>query len=183
MNEKERKTISKFLSYVLRHRPDEIGVELDVNGWIDVERLLAAAGANGRPLSHAQLDEVVATNDKQRFAFSDDGQQIRASQGHSVDVDLGYEPAAPPEILFHGTVPAFLPGIKAEGLMRGKRTHVHLSATEETAITVGKRRGKPVVLTVAAQDMHQDGFTFFLTPNQVWLTVTVPSKFITGWPE
>lgn len=169
---------SKFLSYVLRHRPDAIGIELDEAGWVDVEQLLEACRRNGRPISRAKLDEVVATNNKKRFAFSHDGLRIRASQGHSLSVDLGLEAVAPPELLYHGTVERFLRSIRAEGLRRGTRHHVHLSPDVETATRVGERRGRPVVLVIEATRMHGDGFAFFLSQNNVWLTDAVPPEYL-----
>lgn len=161
---------SKFLSYVLRHRPDSIGITLDENGWVDVEVLLAAAQRHGKRLSRQLLERVVAENDKKRFAFSEDGRRIRASQGHSVSVDLALEPIEPPEFLYHGTVEPFLESIREKGLVRGSRHHVHLSPDEATARKVGSRRGKPVILVVQAGRMHEAGHQFFRSANGVWLT-------------
>lgn len=169
---------SKFLSYVLRHRPDSIGITLDPEGWVEVDTLLEACATNGRAISRAQLEEVVATNNKKRFAFNEDGTRIRASQGHSVDVDLAYEPATPPEILYHGTVDRFLDSIREQGLIRGSRHHVHLSHEIGTAQNVGSRRGRPVVLRVRAGDMHRKGIPFFCSANGVWLTEHVPPEHI-----
>lgn len=169
---------SKFLSYVLRHRPDSIGITLDENGWVDVDLLLAAAERHGKSLSRTSLEQIVATNDKKRFAFSNDGRRIRANQGHSVSVDLDLEPTVPPEFLYHGTVERFLDSIRAEGLVRGNRHHVHLSPDEATARKVGSRRGKPVILVVEAARMHAAGHEFFRSANNVWLTDTVPVKFL-----
>ena len=132
--------------------------------------------------TRAELDEIVATSDKQRFAFSDDGRRIRASQGHSVEVDLGYHPAEPPDVLFHGTVEKFLPSIREQGLLKGTRHHVHLSPDEETAHKVGQRRGKPVILKVNASEMYTAKFAFFVTPNAVWLTEHVPPQYIEVLP-
>lgn len=178
MNADSAKRISKFLSFVLRHRPDTIGLTLDEAGWVDVDELIRRAADSGRGISRDQLDAVVRTNDKQRFAFSEDGLRIRASQGHSVDVALGYAPEAPPERLYHGTVARFLDAIRREGLQKCARTHVHLSGRPETAIDVGGRRGKPVVLIVQAAAMAADGHLFYLTPNRVWLTEEVPPRYI-----
>lgn len=169
---------SKFLSYVLRHKPEEIGAVLDPNGWIAVDELLSKAAQNGRSISREQLERVVANNDKKRFAFSEDGTQIRASQGHSVDVELGYSSAIPPDILYHGTADRFLDSIKKIGLQKQSRQHVHLSATIETASAVGKRHGRLVVLTIRAAEMHRDGFAFYLSANNVWLTDAVPCKYV-----
>jgi len=170
--------ISKFMSYVLRHRPDEIGIELDPQGWVAIETLLAAAATHGRAITRAQLDDVVATNDKSRFAISDDGLRIRASQGHSIDVDLAYEAAEPPELLFHGTATRFLDSIREKGLVKGARHHVHLSADETTARSVGSRHGKPIVLTVRAGEMARGGALFYVSANGVWLTDAVPHEFL-----
>lgn len=178
MDSKQHTKNSKFLSYVLRHHPDEIGVELDEAGWVEVDVLLAAIAAYRHPISRAELDEIVATSDKQRFALSDDGLRIRASQGHSVAIDLGYQPSEPPEFLFHGTVEKFVASIREHGLLKGSRHHVHLSPDEETARKVGSRRGKPVILTVQSAAMQAAGHAFFVTPNQVWLTAHVPPEFL-----
>lgn len=178
MNADNVKRLSNFLSLVLRHQPDEIGIALDEAGWTPVDELLAALSRHGKSVSRADLEFVVANNDKKRFALSDDGQSIRASQGHSVDVELGYVPADPPETLFHGTVEKFLEPISRMGLVKGNRHHVHLSATRDTAITVGGRRGKPIVLVVRSQAMQSAGHPFFLSANGVWLTDHVPPEFI-----
>jgi putative RNA 2'-phosphotransferase len=171
-------TISKFLSLVLRHKPQTIGITLDPEGWVPVEDLLAAAARHGRSITREQLDEVVATNDKKRFAFSPDSGLIRANQGHSVEVDLGLVPLEPPELLYHGTVERFLDSIREKGLVRGNRHHVHLSADRETAARVGQRRGQPVVLVVEAGRMQRDGHQFFRSDNGVWLTEAVPAIFL-----
>lgn len=180
MDEKSRTAASKFLSFVLRHEPGAVGITLDSGGWVEVNVLLDACAEHARPLSRAELDEVVATSPKQRFALSDDGQRIRANQGHSTAVDLGYEPAEPPDVLFHGTVRRLLPSIRDKGLLRMERHHVHLSPDEATARAVGGRRGKPVVLRIDARAMRVAGHAFFCTPNGVWLTDTVPSSFLAG---
>lgn len=169
---------SKFLSLVLRHEPEKIGLTLDEAGWVPVADLLAALARHRHPLTEAELGEVVATSDKKRFAFSEDGTRIRASQGHSVEVDLGYEPATPPAILHHGTVDRFIESIREKGLIKGQRHHVHLSADVATATIVGQRRGKPVLLTINAEGMHAAGCAFFRSANGVWLTEHVPSRFI-----
>ncbi len=169
---------SKFLSLVLRHHPEAIGVTLDAEGWIDVDRLLAACSRHGKAISREQLDEVVRTNDKRRFSFSADGLRIRANQGHSVAVDLGLVSVEPPDLLYHGTVARFLPSIRQEGLVRGTRHHVHLSPDAETADRVGRRRGSPVVLVVEAGRMSGDGYPFFRSENNVWLTEAVPPGYL-----
>jgi putative RNA 2'-phosphotransferase len=170
--------ISKFLSLVLRHKPDEIGITLDEAGWVDVDTLLEAMGRHGTKVSREELEHVVATNSKKRFALSDDGRRIRASQGHSVAVDLGLEPQVPPETLFHGTADRFLEGIRRTGLEKRERQHVHLSATAETATSVGQRHGRPVVLRIRAGEMHRAGMKFYLSANGVWLTEAVPAGYI-----
>lgn len=172
------KSKSKFLSYVLRHAPESIGLTLDENGWTGVDELLAKAGAAGRRLDRAMLEEIVATSDKKRFTLSDDGSRIRAAQGHSVEVALGLEPVTPPETLYHGTATRFLDAIRAEGLKPGSRQQVHLSADAATATAVGSRHGKPAVLRVAAGVMHQEGHAFFQADNGVWLTDHVPPRFL-----
>ena len=170
---------SKFLSLVLRHKPEAIGLSLDTQGWVDIETFLRAAQHHGHPLTRELLDEVVFTSDKQRFAYSPDGKKIRANQGHSVAVDLGLEPIMPPVVLYHGTVSKFLDSIRERGLEKRGRQHVHLSATIETAKRVGARRGKPVVLAVDAKKMHGDGHHFYRSANGVWLTEAVPWTYIT----
>jgi putative RNA 2'-phosphotransferase len=169
---------SKLLSLILRHRPREFGVVLDAEGWTAVDALLAALAARGVVLSRPDLQTLVQTSDKQRFALSPDGARIRANQGHSVPVALGHAPAEPPEILFHGTVDRFLPAIRSEGLVRGRRHHVHLSASRPQASAVGARRGAPVILQVLARRMHADGHVFLLSPNGVWLTERVPPGYL-----
>ena len=169
---------SKFLSLVLRHRPDVIGITLDAGGWVPVEDLLAACAQHGRAISREQLNVVVRTNDKQRFAFSADGSRIRANQGHSLPIDLGLVSVEPPELLYHGTVPRFLESIRQEGLTKGNRHHVHLSPDVETATKVGQRRGRPVVLVIEAGRMFRDGHKFYQSENGVWLTDAVPPGYI-----
>lgn len=169
---------SKFLSLILRHKPETIGLALDENGWVEVSALLQAAQQRQRPITRAELDEVVFTNDKQRFAYSPDGLKIRANQGHSVTVDLELQPIPPPQFLFHGTVARFLDAIRADGLNKMKRQHVHLSATKEIAMTVAARRGRPVLLQIAAGTMQDDGYRFYQSRNGVWLTEHVPWTYI-----
>jgi putative RNA 2'-phosphotransferase len=169
---------SKFLALVLRHDPGKIGVELDRAGWVSVDVLLEAARAHGRRLSRDQLDRVVAHNDKKRFEFDETGTRIRASQGHSVPVDLGYAPSEPPEVLYHGTATRFLDPIFRDGLVAGKRHHVHLSADAATAVKVGSRHGKVAVLLVAAGRMRADGHEFYRSTNGVWLTERVPVGYL-----
>jgi putative RNA 2'-phosphotransferase len=170
--------ISKFLSFVLRHEPQAIGITLDAEGWVAVDELLAATARHGQMITPQQIEEVAATNDKQRFSFSLDGRLIRANQGHSIEVDLKLAPIEPPELLYHGTVERFLDSIREKGLVRGKRHHVHMSADRETAARVGQRRGRPVVLMIESGRMQRDGHRFFRSENGVWLTETVPVNFI-----
>ena len=172
------KKISKRLSYWLRHAPEAGGIELDEAGWVDVNVLLEAFARSSTPLERSRLERIVAESDKQRFAFSADGVRIRANQGHSVSVDLGYEPAEPPAELFHGTVGKALPSIREKGLLPQSRHHVHLSADRATAKNVGSRRGRPVVLTVNAAAMVKAGHVFFRSANGVWLTDVVPAEFL-----
>lgn len=169
---------SKFLSYVLRHQPDAIGLKLDGEGWADVSELIELANSDGHNLTLELVREVVATNNKKRFAFSDDGARIRASQGHSVAIELGLTPTTPPDVLYHGTATRFLDSIKEKGLISGSRRHVHLSAELATAIDVGRRHGKPTVLTVRSGEMHGSGKEFFLSDNGVWLTKFVPIQYL-----
>ena len=176
--DKRQTQISKFLSYVLRHRPDEIGITLDAQGWVAIDVLLAAAAAHGRRITPEDLDFVVENNNKNRFAFSEDGTRIRASQGHSTEVDLGYRPSTPPAVLYHGTAVGNLACIRAEGLHKGQRHHVHLSIDTATAAQVGGRHGRPAVLVVQAGEMHAAGYEFFLSANGVWLVEHVPVAFI-----
>jgi putative RNA 2'-phosphotransferase len=144
-----------------------------------VDDLLAAAGKHGFPITYDELIECVETNDKRRYSFDDTGDLIRANQGHSVEVDLQLEEREPPEVLYHGTVERFLPSILAEGLLKGKRHHVHLSQDIETATKVGARRGKPVVLKIEAGKLHREGHSFYRSTNGVWLTDAVPPDFLT----
>lgn len=170
--------VSRFLSYVLRHRPESIGLRLDAEGWGSIAELLERAGVAGTPLSRDVLLRVVRENDKQRFRISEDGERIRANQGHSVAVDLGLAPEVPPETLFHGTAARNRESILRDGLVRGGRQHVHLSLDEATARGVGQRHGPAIVLTVRAGEMHRARFEFFLSANGVWLTEHVPATFI-----
>jgi putative RNA 2'-phosphotransferase len=170
--------ISKFLSLVLRHQPEKIGLRLSDSGWASVEELIDASRRHGVEFTREALQNVIANNDKKRFSLSEDGLRIRANQGHSVEVDLGYAPNIPPEILYHGTAERFLASIKQQGLVKGKRHHVHLSADADVAAPVGQRHGKPVVLRIEAARMHRDGFVFYLSANEVWLTECVPAQYL-----
>jgi putative RNA 2'-phosphotransferase len=174
---------SKLLSFVLRHRPDNIGLQLDPHGWTEVETLLAQLRAHGHAVDRTLLEQVVLDNDKQRFAFSPDGLRIRASQGHSVAVDLALEPRDPPPVLYHGTASRFLKSILAQGLRAGARHHVHLSLDLQTATRVGMRHGFPVVLRVDAAHMRSDGATFYESDNGVWLTEAVAPRYLSVTPQ
>jgi putative RNA 2'-phosphotransferase len=170
---------SKFLSYVLRHQPEAIGITLNSEGWIEISKLIVAAANYGKQLDRDLIQTVVATNDKKRFAISEDGLHIRAVQGHSTDsVNIRYAEKVPPEFLYHGTATRFLNAIRKEGLRPGSRQHVHLSQDEHTAISVGQRHGKPVVLKIQALLMYEKGFKFFQAENGVWLTNVVPTAHI-----
>lgn len=183
MEERNLIRASKRLSRHLRHAPGDIGITLGPGGWVEVETLLAALRRHGLTLTRSQLDEVVAGNDKRRFAFDDSGLRIRASQGHSVDVDLALPTAVPPDVLYHGTVGRFLDAILREGLRPMKRHAVHLSANAGTARAVGARRGVPVLLTVDARGMAAAGHEFQVSANGVWLTAAVPPGFLHRLPS
>lgn len=174
----QHKKHSKFLSYILRHHPEELDLEMSRAGWVSVDKLLAGLEERDSNWSETLLERIVRENDKQRFEFDDTGHLIRARQGHTVEVDLGYDPTAPPELLYHGTIPRFLDAILTEGLEAGDRHHVHLSQDVQTAMQVGKRRGTPVILVVEAQEMWDCGHEFYCTPNDVWLVEHVPPEFL-----
>ncbi|MEV7519044.1 RNA 2'-phosphotransferase [Streptomyces sp. NPDC091371] len=176
MDERRTVKVSKYVSKHLRHQPERIGLVLDPHGWVEIDDLLSAASAHGFPFTRAELDHVVATNDKRRFAV--DGTRIRASQGHTVPVDLDLPEAEPPAYLYHGTVAASLDAIRAEGLRPMARHHVHLSPDRETATRVGARRGRPVVLSVDAAAMRAAGHVFRISANGVWLVDSVPPRFL-----
>lgn len=178
MTEKEIIRTSRFLSLILRHEPERVGLKLDNAGWVAVSELLQAINQHGFPLTPDQLEQVVATNDKKRFSFSEDGLRIRASQGHSVEVDLRYDSQVPPEFLYHGTPERFIESIRATGLNKGRRHHVHLSPDPATATKVGQRRGRPIVLKIRAGEMHRAGHVFCPSANNVWLVDCVPPHFI-----
>jgi len=174
----DNETLSKYLSYILRHKPDEIGLQLDSQGWADIAELLAKSSAHGRPIALDALVDVVENSSKKRLVLSNDRARIRALQGHSITVELGLQPVPPPELLYHGTPLKYLSAILASGLERQARHHVHLSGTVESAWLVGRRRGKAAVLEIRAAEMHRDGFAFLRTENDVWLTDAVPTKYL-----
>jgi putative RNA 2'-phosphotransferase len=177
--------VSKFMSKVLRHAPESVGLTLDEAGWVEVDRFLEASAAHGVRFTRQELEEVVANNDKQRFALDEDEGRwwIRANQGHTVEVELGLPEATPPARLFHGTHPNALRVILAEGLKRMQRHHVHLSKDVQTAIKVGARRGRPVLLSVDAAQMSQDGVKFYVSANGVWLVDEVPARYLSVLPD
>ena len=178
-NEKELADTSKFLSFVLRHKPEAIGIVLDREGWADIDKLILCAQKAGKRLTRALLDTVVATSDKKRFSYSSDGRCIRAVQGHSTSqVAISFAEKTPPQFLYHGTASRFLDEIKKQGLIAGERHYVHLSADEATARKVGARHGSPVILTVKAQEMAKRGLPFWQAENGVWLTSTVAVEFL-----
>lgn len=168
---------SKFLSLILRHKPETIGITLDSAGWVAVKELLTALNKYGRGMKLNELKELVATGDKRRFAFSEDGKKIRASQGHSINVNLGYEEREPPDYLYHGTVSKFLDSIYKNGIQKMKRHHVHLSEDVDTATNVGNRRGNAKILLVNTKDMFADGYKFYVSANGVWLTDHILPKY------
>lgn len=177
--EQEITQLSKFLSYVLRHKPESIGIALDPEGWASIDAIIAGAAKSGRVIAREMVARAVETNDKKRFALSSDGECIRAVQGHSTtEVAIRFEEKVPPAHLYHGTATRFLPSIREQGLVAGNRHHVHLSADVQVAVSVGIRHGKPVVLTVDATAMHSKGYKFHLSENGVWLTAFVPPAFL-----
>lgn len=178
ISDKEKIRLSKFLSLLLRHKPGEIGLELDSNGWADVESLLHKCREAGVPLTLDILEDIVATNPKKRFAFNEQQTKIRASQGHSIAVELGLQPVEPPVILYHGTAEKNVASILQNGLVKQLRQHVHLSSTIDTALNVGSRHGRPRVLEVLAQQMFANDYQFYLSENGVWLTEHVPGEYV-----
>ena len=179
MTDSNRKSLSKFLSLILRHNPTVVGITLDNKGWADIDELLTGMNRSSRAtVTFEDIQEVVATNDKQRFVFNEDCTKIRANQGHSVQVDVELKEMLPPDVLYHGTPTKFVQKIMVEGLKPQGRLYVHLSADTVTATKVGSRRGSPVVLTINALKMHEDGFVFYLSDNGVWLTKYVPADYL-----
>ncbi|MBG2874353.1 RNA 2'-phosphotransferase [Proteus alimentorum] len=175
---KDKVQISRFLSYILRHAPESIGLTLDHQGWGEISKLIPLAQKNGTPLTLELIKDVVKTNDKKRFAISEDGLFIRAVQGHSLKTTVDYQPIKPPTILYHGTATRFIDSIFEQGLMPNGRQYVHLSQEYKTAVNVGSRHGKAVVLTIDSEAMFSDGFEFYQADNGVWLTQTVPVKYL-----
>ena len=178
--EKQLKHISKLMSLVLRHRPEVIGLQLDENGWANVNELIQKINENGTAVDFDTINTVVETNDKKRFAFNEDKTMIRANQGHSVEVELNLNAVIPPDILYHGTAEKNIESILKEGLKKQERQHVHLSLQKETAKAVGSRHGRPVVLNINSKAMAAAGFIFYLSENGVWLVDSVPVEYITA---
>lgn len=169
---------SKFVSLILRHKPETIGISLDSHGWADVDELIKGMNKHGTKITMDILEEIVRTDSKQRYSFNDDKTKIRANQGHSIKVDVELEEKEPPAILYHGTATRFLGSITKQGLLPMSRLYVHLSKNMETANKVGTRHGSPVILEVDAEKMYKDGYKFYLSDNGVWLTKEVPSKYL-----
>ncbi|WP_019947826.1 RNA 2'-phosphotransferase [Hymenobacter aerophilus] len=178
LSDKETTRLSKLLSLVLRHNPAHLGLTLDEQGWVAVDTLLAQAQKQQVPLTREVLLHLVEISPKQRFRLSDDQQRIRASQGHSVAVELGYAPVTPPPVLYHGTATRNLAAIREQGLLKMSRQQVHLSTDEPTARQVGSRHGPPTVLRVDAARMHAAGHPFYQADNGVWLTDVVPPQYL-----
>ena len=178
MNKKTQTKLSKFLSLVLRHQPQTIGITLSEQGWVDTQTLIEKMNEYGKPINMDTLSMIVETNAKKRFAFNADQSRIRANQGHSVDIDLGYVQKTPPNILYHGTAQQNIDSIFKIGVDKRNRHHVHLSQEIDTAYKVGQRHGKPIILHVLAKEMHGVGFKFYESDNKVWLTDHVPVEYI-----
>lgn len=178
MNEQHKKKTSKFLSYVLRHHPELINLNLDENGWANVDELITKSNNDSQGFTFEELDEIVETNDKKRFVFNEDKTRIRANQGHSIDINLALISQQPPEFLYHGTAQSNIESILEKGIEKRSRQHVHLSQDKETATKVGMRHGKPIILTVNTEKMFNEGIEFYLSENKVWLTDFVAAKYI-----
>ena len=172
-----RKTLSKFISLILRHKPETIGITLDENGWASVDELIAGINKT-RPIDRDMLREIVAADEKQRYSFNEDETMIRANQGHSISVDVELEETAPPEYLFHGTAEKYAASIEREGLLPKGRLYVHISSDADTARKVGQRHGKPVVYRVHSGEMAEDGLVFYRSVNGIWLTKHVPVRYL-----
>ena len=178
--ERRLKRLSKFISMILRHRPEVIGITLDEHGWADVEKLIKGINETGEEVefSKATLEEIVKTDEKQRYSFSQDKALIRANQRHSVPVDVELERKEPPKVLYHGTGSKSVEAIKKQGILSMERLYVHLSTDVETATKVGKRHGTPVIFQVNSEQMQKDGYDFFQSVNGVWLTKEVPAQYL-----
>ena len=174
----KRDHLSIFISLLLRHKPQAAGIELDEHGWADVDELIAGINSTGRQITREILEEIVASDSKQRYSLDADHRLIRANQGHSIPVDVELKEKNPPEILYHGTAEKFLENIFKKGLMPMNRLYVHLSPDVETAVKVGKRHGKQVVLEVDSARMRRDGEIFYCSENGVWLTKNVKPEYL-----
>ena len=173
------KETSKFISLILRHKPEVIGISLDEHGWADVQEMIRGINAAGNHfLDEELLEEIVRTDEKHRYSFNEDHTLIRANQGHSIPVDVELEQKTPPATLYHGTGEKYVTSIEEQGLIPKSRLYVHLSSDPETARKVGSRHGKPVIYTVDCKAMIEDGYVFYLSANNVWLTKNVPVKYL-----
>lgn len=173
----KKDSMSKFISLILRHHPEAAYIELDEHGWADVDKLIKGIKRTGKQMNMELLEEIVRTDNKQRYSFNEDKTRIRANQGHSISVDVGLKEQEPPVFLYHGTAVGFYQNIQEQGLKPMGRLYVHLSKDVETAVNVGKRHGKPIVLKIHSGDMYRDGQTFYLSENGVWLTKNVAPKY------
>ena len=171
------KSTSKFLSLILRHKPEVIGIALDEHGWANVDELIAGIGRS-RKFDLHMLEQIVAEDEKGRYSFNEDKTLIRANQGHSIPVDVELEQVEPPEILYHGTATKYEESIDREGLIPKSRLYVHLSGDEETARKVGMRHGKPVIYRIKSGEMQRDGHVFYRSVNGVWLIKAVPAEYL-----
>lgn len=178
--ERRLERISKFISMILRHKPEVIGITLDEHGWADVNELIKGINDTGEEVEFSKdtLETIVKTDKKQRYSFSQDKTLIRANQGHSIPVDVELEKKEPPKVLYHGTGVKSVKAIQEQGLLPMERLYVHLSTDVETATNVGKRHGTPVIFKVNAEQMQKDGYDFFQSVNGVWLTKEVPTKYL-----
>lgn len=181
MNNKEKyERLSVFISLILRHKPEVIGLTLDNQGYLEIDKLIEGINKSGRYINEQILTDIVNSDNKQRYSYNEDKTKIRANQGHSIPVDLGLQVHHPPEYLYHGTSEKCIERIMKEGLNKQSRSHVHLSDNIDTARDVGGRRGKPVILLINSEKMYKDGYEFYLSENGVWLTEEVPVKYIQG---
>lgn len=171
-------SLGRFISLVLRHKPEAVGIQLDEHGWAEVDALIQGMNRVGRKIDNETLERIVRENNKKRYSYNEDHTKIRANQGHSIQVDVQLKEAIPPEKLYHGTATHFLEHIEKEGIQKRSRQYVHLSSNKEIAVDVGKRHGKPVVLVIDAKRMHQDGIKFYCSENKVWLCNEVQWKYI-----
>lgn len=178
MKKKQLETVSKFISLVLRHKPEAAGIKLDGHGWADVEDLIRGVNASGHTLDKEVLETIVNTDEKQRYSYNQDKTKIRANQGHSIPVDVDLEEHMPPDVLYHGTADRFLEAILKQGLKPMSRQYVHLSRDMDTATKVGRRHGNPIVLRINARQMYEDGQKFYVSKNGVWLAKQVDRKYI-----